>query len=157
MMQRPQQTEPAGPQRHTEIVAVGPMLDSLALGDAQPVRRRRREALARRREHLCDTYPLIVLRPSGGLEPYAGRGFRPGRELERGDEDDHALVGPVGIPGARAGMTLAVESGAVIPGPYGAYLAGGWAMPPAIASVYGVIAGDTPGLLRTSTLAGRVG
>lgn len=43
------------------------------------------------------------------------------------DDDGHALTGPVAIRGARAGMTLEIAIGEIVPGPFGACLAGGWA------------------------------
>jgi acetamidase/formamidase len=41
-------------------------------------------------------------------------------------DDGHALIGPVAIQGAKAGMTLEVQIGAIRPGPYGFCTAAGW-------------------------------
>jgi acetamidase/formamidase len=42
------------------------------------------------------------------------------------EDDGHALTGPVAIRGAAPGMTLEVEIGEIVPGTFGACLAGGW-------------------------------
>ncbi len=84
----------------------------------------------------CDLEPVLEIDPgdtvvfrtldSGwGLEPYEGGPYRPRRELER-EADGHALTGPVAVRGARKGMTLRIDIGDVIPGAWGACLAGGW-------------------------------
>jgi acetamidase/formamidase len=72
-----------------------------------------------------DTVVFRTLDSGWGLEPYEGGPYRPRRELER-EADGHALTGPVAIRGARQGMTLRIDIGDVIPGAWGACLAGGW-------------------------------
>jgi acetamidase/formamidase len=75
-----------------------------------------------------DTVRFRTLDSGWGLESHA-----PG-SLERRafegrvspDDDGHALVGPVAVRGARPGMTLEVQIGEIVPGEYGACLAGGW-------------------------------
>jgi acetamidase/formamidase len=76
-----------------------------------------------------DTVTFRTLDSNWGLESY-----RPGQGIQRRefegrispDDDGHTLVGPVAIRGAKAGMTLEVQIGAVVPGVYGACMAGGW-------------------------------
>jgi acetamidase/formamidase len=72
-----------------------------------------------------DTVRVKTLDSGWGLEPWAGGAYRPRREVER-EEDGHALTGPIAIRGARAGMTLQIGIGELIPGAWGAVLAGGW-------------------------------
>ena len=72
-----------------------------------------------------DTVVFKILDSGWGLEPFAGGAFTPRREAER-DGDGHALVGPVAIRGARPGTALRIEIGELVPGPWGAVLAGGW-------------------------------
>jgi acetamidase/formamidase len=72
-----------------------------------------------------DTVRFRTLDAGWGLEPHHPGAYRPRRELAR-EGDGHALVGPVAIRGARPGMTLAIEIGAIVPGAHGAVLAGGW-------------------------------
>ncbi len=59
--------------------------------------------------------------------PYAGqgRGERP-RVAGHRAGFGHALTGPVAITGARAGTTLAIEIGEVVPATWGTTVAGGW-------------------------------
>jgi acetamidase/formamidase len=64
-----------------------------------------------------DTVVFQTLDAGWGLEPHRPGPYQPRRELERGAQDGHALVGPVAVRGARAGMTLEVEIGAIVPGP----------------------------------------
>jgi acetamidase/formamidase len=74
-----------------------------------------------------DTVVFRTLDAGWGLEPHAPGAYRPRREVERAPEHDgHALTGPVAIRGARPGMTLQIDIGEIVPGPYGACLAGGW-------------------------------
>jgi acetamidase/formamidase len=76
-----------------------------------------------------DTVRFRTLDVAWGLESFAplleGRERRtfPGRVSPQ--DDGHALVGPVAIRGARAGMTLEIAIGDIVPGRYGACLAGG--------------------------------
>jgi acetamidase/formamidase len=98
-----------------------------------------------------DTVVFRTLDSGWGLENYAGGPYRPRRELER-DSDGHALTGPVRVRGARAGGTLVVEIGDVIPGPYGFCLAGGW--PADFNERLGVV-GD--GVAHAYELSGMVG
>jgi acetamidase/formamidase len=76
-----------------------------------------------------DTVRFRTLDVAWGLESFAplleGRARRtfPGRVSPQ--DDGHALVGPVAIRGARAGMTLEIAIGAIVPGEYGACFAGG--------------------------------
>ncbi len=60
-----------------------------------------------------------------GLEPYTPGSATPRREFPH--HAGHALVGPVAVRGAKPGMTLAVDIGAIVPGTYGATLPGGYA------------------------------
>ena len=65
-----------------------------------------------------------------GLEPLTGpdaprRKFEPRTEQDAG----HALIGPVVIQGAKPGMILEVQIGAIRPGPYGFTVAAGWDHP----------------------------
>src|SRR4051795_10217955 len=76
-----------------------------------------------------DTVRFRTLDVAWGLESFAplleGRERRtfPGRVSP--EDDGHALVGPVAIRGARAGMTLEIEIGEIVPGRFGACFAGG--------------------------------
>jgi acetamidase/formamidase len=76
-----------------------------------------------------DTVRFRTLDVTWGLESFApwleGRERRmfPGRVSPQ--DDGHALVGPVAIRGARAGMTLEIAIGAIVPGGFGACFAGG--------------------------------
>ena len=76
-----------------------------------------------------DTVRFRTLDVAWGLESFApvleGRERRtfPGRVSPQ--DDGHALVGPVAIRGARAGMTLEIAIGEIVPGRYGACFAGG--------------------------------
>ena len=73
-----------------------------------------------------DTVVFKTLDAGWGLEPHRAGPWRPRREIERGPDDDgHALTGPVAIRGAAAGLTLAVDIGALVPAAHGACLAGG--------------------------------
>jgi acetamidase/formamidase len=72
-----------------------------------------------------DTVVFGALDAGWGLEPYEGGPYRPRREVP-GHPDGHALTGPVAIRRARKGMTLRIDIGDVIPGAWGACLAGGW-------------------------------
>ncbi len=63
------------------------------------------------------------------IQPFKGGDYEDvQRHPSYGDEKGkgHALVGPIAIRGAKAGMTLAVRINAVIPESYGNTLAGGW-------------------------------
>jgi len=73
-----------------------------------------------------DTVVFTTLDSGWGLEPWPGGRYVPRREVERSDDDGHALTGPVAIRGADPGMTLRVDIGELVPGPWGAVLAGGW-------------------------------
>ena len=77
-----------------------------------------------------DTVVMRTLDSGWGLESYTPGKFLDRREFERGPEHDgHALIGPVAVRGAAAGMTLRVDIGELVPGAYGACLAGGWPGP----------------------------
>jgi acetamidase/formamidase len=88
----------------------------------------------------CDLAPVLTIDPGDtvrfrtldvawGLESFAplleGRERQafPGRVSPQ--DDGHALVGPVAIRGARAGMTLEIAIGEIVPGGFGACFAGG--------------------------------
>jgi len=43
-----------------------------------------------------------------------------------GLDDGHAMCGPIEIKGAKPGMTLEVQIGEIVPGPFGWTVAGGW-------------------------------
>jgi acetamidase/formamidase len=73
-----------------------------------------------------DTVVFRTLDSGWGLEPWPGGAYVPRRELERGDDDGHALTGPVAVRGARPGMALRIDIGELVPGPWGSVLAGGW-------------------------------
>src|SRR4051812_19224754 len=76
-----------------------------------------------------DTVRFRTLDVAWGLESFAplleGRERRtfPGRVSP--EDDGHALVGPVAIRGARAGMTLEIEIGEIVPGRFGGCFWGG--------------------------------
>jgi acetamidase/formamidase len=86
--------------------------------------------------------PVVEVRPGdvvgfGTLD--AGWGLEPPR-LDGSDrrqfeprhpelDEGHALIGPVAVAGARAGMTLEVRIETVHVGPYGLTVAGGWPSP----------------------------
>ena len=72
-----------------------------------------------------DTVVFTTLDSGWGLEPWEGGPYKPRRERER-DGDGHALTGPVAIRGARPGMALRIDIGELVPGEWGAVLAGGW-------------------------------
>ena len=72
-----------------------------------------------------DTVVFGALDAGWGLESYEGGRYRPRREVAD-HPDGHALTGPVLIRGAGKGMTLRIDIGDVIPGAWGACLAGGW-------------------------------
>lgn len=79
-----------------------------------------------------DTVRFQTLDVNWGLESYqVGKGIQ--RQQFEGRispyDDGHALTGPVWIRGAKAGMILEIQIGAIIPGTYGACLAGGWKSP----------------------------
>ena len=77
-----------------------------------------------------DTLRVKTLDAGWGLEKpplngnHRARKTHPARDQQamRG----HALLGPVAIDGAKAGMTLEVQIGAIIVGDYGFTFAGGW-------------------------------
>ena len=71
-----------------------------------------------------DTVRFRTLDGNWGLEPYTPGSAQPRREFPH--TAGHALVGPVAVRGAQAGMTLAVDIGAIVPGAYGATLPGGY-------------------------------
>ena len=77
-----------------------------------------------------DTVRYRLLEADWGLENFPADPDRPARRCfePRDPEKDagHALAGPVEIRGARAGMTLAVEIGEIVPGDWGWTCAGGW-------------------------------
>ncbi|GIH02029.1 acetamidase [Rhizocola hellebori] len=75
----------------------------------------------------ADTVTFSTLDCWWSAGPYAGekRGERP-RVPQHREGFGHALTGPIAINGARAGMTLAIEIGAVVPAPWGTTVAGGW-------------------------------
>src|SRR4051794_19934277 len=76
-----------------------------------------------------DTVRFRTLDVAWGVESFAplldGRERRtfPGRVSP--EDDGHALVGPVAIRGARAGMTLEIAIGEIVPGRFGGGFAGG--------------------------------
>jgi acetamidase/formamidase len=72
-----------------------------------------------------DTVVYTIMDSGWGLEPWEGGAYRPRREVER-DDDGHALVGPIGVRGATPGTALRIEIGELVPGEWGAVLAGGW-------------------------------
>lgn len=76
-----------------------------------------------------DTVVFRTLDSEWGLESYtAGQGITR-REFEgrvAPYDNGHALTGPVAIRGAKPGLTLEIQIGAIIPGTYGACLTGGW-------------------------------
>lgn len=79
-----------------------------------------------------DIVSFQTLDVNWGLESYqAGKGIK--RQEFEGRispyDDGHALTGPVWIRNAKAGMILEIQIGAIIPGAYGACLAGGWQSP----------------------------
>ncbi len=76
-----------------------------------------------------DTVHFRTLDANWGLESYtAGKGIERAEFQDRvsPEDDGHALTGPVAIRGAKPGMTLEIQIGAIIPGAYGACLTGGW-------------------------------
>ena len=76
-----------------------------------------------------DTVHFRTLDSNWGLESYvSGHGITRREFAGRVSpaDDGHPLVGPVAIRGAKAGMTLEIQIGAIIPGAYGACLVGGW-------------------------------
>lgn len=78
-----------------------------------------------------DTVRYRTLDSGWGLEPLVTFD-PPRRKLEPRNEatdSGHCLIGPIAIRGARPGMSLAVEIGAIIPGTYGYCGAGGWDHP----------------------------
>src|ERR1044072_8521474 len=75
-----------------------------------------------------DTVRFRTLDAGWGLESHVP-GTIERRQLEdrvSPEDDGHALTGPVAIRGAQPGMTLEIEIGEIVPGAYGACLAGGW-------------------------------
>jgi acetamidase/formamidase len=74
-----------------------------------------------------DTVRFRTLDSGWGLEPPVAAGV-PRRKFEpmiKGNDEGHALCGPVAIRGAEPGMTLEVQIDAVRPGTWGATYAGG--------------------------------
>jgi acetamidase/formamidase len=100
----------------------------------EPERRTLHGSFSRDREPVLeidpgDTVRCRTLDSGWGLEPHARDRFPSRREFEgrvSPHDDGHALVGPVAIRGARPGMTLEVAIGEIVPGDWGACLAGGW-------------------------------
>ena len=74
-----------------------------------------------------DTVRYRTLDADWALEPRQVQGM-PARIEPRDPVTDagHCMNGPVAIRGAKAGMTLAIEIGAIIPATHGFCLAGGW-------------------------------
>jgi acetamidase/formamidase len=72
-----------------------------------------------------DTVVFTTLNSGWELEPRRPGPYRPVRQFPH-EGDGHALTGPVAIRGARPGMTLEIDIGEILPGPYGACSAGGW-------------------------------
>lgn len=82
--------------------------------------------------------PILMIQPGDsvrcrtldagwGLEPLIDLKVpRRKLELRTGNTDDHAMIGPIGIEGARPGMTLEIQIGAIHPGAYGFTTAAGW-------------------------------
>ncbi len=105
--------------------------------------------------------PILTIQPGDTVQYRtldAGWGLEPLRDLDhrltrrtfepRPPGAGHALVGPVAIAGAQAGMTLAVHVDAVVPGAYGYTFAGGWSH--AINDRFGL--SDQRGVLHRWTL-----
>jgi acetamidase/formamidase len=75
-----------------------------------------------------DTVVLRTLDAGWGLEPLEARD-PPRRTFEprtKGEDDGHALCGPIEVRGAQPDMTLEVRVDRLRPGPYGFTIAGGW-------------------------------
>src|SRR3954468_18103832 len=76
-----------------------------------------------------DTVRFRTLDVAWGLESFAplldGRERRTFPDRVSPEDDGHALVGPVAIRGARAGMTLEIEIGEIVPGRFGGGFGGG--------------------------------
>src|SRR5258707_709096 len=76
-----------------------------------------------------DTVRYSTLPANWAIEPFEGGDYKLPRQFEgrlKGLDDGHALVGPIAIENAKAGMTLEVEVKVVRPGAWGFTLAGGW-------------------------------
>lgn len=76
-----------------------------------------------------DSVHFRTLDANWGLASYiAGKGIERAEFAGRvsPEDDGHALTGPVAIRGAKPGMTLEIQIGAIIPGAFGACLTGGW-------------------------------
>lgn len=105
-----------------------------------------------------DTVHFRTLDANWGFESYtAGKGIE--RQEFEGrvspEDDGHALTGPIAIRGAKPGMTLEIQIGAIVPGTYGACLTGGW--PSAMNERLGIV--NDPVIhvydLNTDTMTGR--
>jgi acetamidase/formamidase len=75
-----------------------------------------------------DTVRFRTLDAGWGLEPFVDMSA-PRRKFEpriKGQDDGHALCGPIAIRGAQPGMTLEVQINDVRPGTWGWTTAGGW-------------------------------
>ncbi len=97
-----------------------------------------------------DTVEFRTLDAGWGVEPWVSFDV-PRRQFEsrvKGEDDGHALCGPVAIRGAQPGMTLAVEINDVRPGAWGACFAAGW--PSSFNRRLGVQ--KAPGVIHTWTL-----
>lgn len=77
-----------------------------------------------------DSVVLSTLDAGWGVEAPHDDGT-PRKKFEPRDEQDegHALIGPIAVNNAKAGMTLAVTVYDLRVGPYGWNVAGGWPMP----------------------------
>ncbi|MGH7614971.1 MAG: acetamidase/formamidase family protein [Gemmatimonadales bacterium] len=78
-----------------------------------------------------DTVRFRTLDAGWGLEP-PSTAFATRRQFRPRDptlDAGHALLGPIELQGAKPGMTLEVDIGAIVPGPWGWTRAGGWSSP----------------------------
>ena len=72
-----------------------------------------------------DLSPVLTVDPGDSVRfslPNSAWRLGPDEEIERPDpavDTGHALLGPIEVPGARAGQTLAVRVDEVIPGGWG--------------------------------------
>jgi len=82
-----------------------------------------------------DLAPVLTIDPGDTIAFScldAGWHVEPGRKFELRDAEldaGHPLVGPVAVRGARAGQTLEVAIGRVVPGAWGWCAAGDWSTP----------------------------
>jgi acetamidase/formamidase len=105
-----------------------------------------------------DTVRFQTLDANWGLESYQVGQWLNRRQVEgriSPEDDGHALTGPVFIRGAKAGMTLEVQIGEIIPATYGWCIAGGRKNP--LNERYGIV---DEGVLHvyeldTQTMIGR--